>query len=448
MNIPLFSKKNKKKRLTYAHVTKMLYFCARILVEKEKADMGSTFTEMTCVGLVAAIVVAGLFGALWLLLVPSSPLRTKRGEKTARKYRTVSLLIVLASALVSVGHLCLLLQSGFRYAPAGMLNPIGMLIAISQAYLFTFACLLLYSDTKVTSRRVLHFALPVLLLYAAYLVCCLVDGDQPVYTTSQWLNALPDSPALICRTLIISCYIVLLILFVRIFYVERRQYRRALTLVADSRASHIDLQWVNVIFYLGLGVGIAALAMFFYTSPWAEIIFDTTVILCYIVIPVLYPHYSETLQYARLMSRDHEVDDADIISDMEQLVTEMQTPDTQSLYGRLCLHIEHDKPYINPACNADTLARTLGTNRTYLSEAVRKATDGSVNSFINAARINEAKQMLLTTDDKLDFIALQCGFASQRSFFRIFHDLTGTTPREYRLSTQQQDTEKQKTVSN
>ena len=398
--------------------------------------MGSTFTEMACVGLVAAIVAASLFGALWLLLVPSSPLRIRRGEETAKKYRTVSLLIVVASALVSVGHLALLLQSGFRYNPAGMLDPISMLIALTQAFLFTSACLLLYSDTKVTFGRVMRYALPVVLLYVAYIVCRLIGSDVQVFTPAEWMKALPATPALVCRTLVVLCYAVLLFLFAHLFYTERRRYNRALTLVADSRAAHLDLRWVNVIFYLGLGVGVAALVMFFYTNPWVEIVFDTAVILCYIVIPVLYPHYSATLQYARLMSRDHEVDDADAISDMEQLVTEMQAPDTQSLYGRLCQYIEHDKPYIDPACNADTLAHSLGTNRTYLSEAVRKATNGSVNNFINTARIDEAKRLLATTADKLDFIALQCGFASPRSFFRIFHDLTGTTPSEYRNSVQ------------
>lgn len=56
----------------------------------------------------------------------------------------------------------------------------------------------------------------------------------------------------------------------------------------------------------------------------------------------------------------------------------------------------------------------------------------TVNKFITELRINQAKELLKTTDMTVSHISLMCGFSNINYFPTIFKKHTGKTPREYR----------------
>ena len=49
-------------------------------------------------------------------------------------------------------------------------------------------------------------------------------------------------------------------------------------------------------------------------------------------------------------------------------------------------------------------------------------------------RVDAASNLLKNTDMSLVDIAFECGFGSERNFYRSFKEFTGLTPKEYRLS--------------
>ena len=54
------------------------------------------------------------------------------------------------------------------------------------------------------------------------------------------------------------------------------------------------------------------------------------------------------------------------------------------------------------------------------------------NDFVNGFRISFAKKMLAEQNDsKLNEVALQAGFNSYSTFFRVFKDHTGISPSEF-----------------
>ena len=104
----------------------------------------------------------------------------------------------------------------------------------------------------------------------------------------------------------------------------------------------------------------------------------------------------------------------------------------QQLYNRLCPIMEDPAVFTDPDANHETLARLLGTNRTYLADALHECADTTPADFINRYRIRYAAQLLATTDDPVSLVAELCGIPNRSTFSRLFRDRYSMTPTEYR----------------
>ena len=52
--------------------------------------------------------------------------------------------------------------------------------------------------------------------------------------------------------------------------------------------------------------------------------------------------------------------------------------------------------------------------------------------YLNRFRIRTAAGMIMESDDSIHMIAEKCGFSSDSYFGKMFRELMGMTPREYR----------------
>ena len=52
--------------------------------------------------------------------------------------------------------------------------------------------------------------------------------------------------------------------------------------------------------------------------------------------------------------------------------------------------------------------------------------------YLTLLRIAKAKDLLTSTNEKIDDIAIECGFNNRNSFIRSFKQAVGTTPGQYR----------------
>ena len=105
----------------------------------------------------------------------------------------------------------------------------------------------------------------------------------------------------------------------------------------------------------------------------------------------------------------------------------------EQLFNRLCqLMNSPEHIYTDPDLDRCKLARLLGTNEHYVSDAVSACTQGgSTIDFINGYRLRYAVNLLTTTNDSIALIAELSGF-SRRSFYRVFDEAYSTSPSEYR----------------
>jgi AraC-like DNA-binding protein len=68
----------------------------------------------------------------------------------------------------------------------------------------------------------------------------------------------------------------------------------------------------------------------------------------------------------------------------------------------------------------------------YLSRLFRRVTGQSIVDYINARRIEAARQLLEQTDLGINDVAEQTGFATAAHFRRVFRDVLGASPQQYR----------------
>jgi LacI family transcriptional regulator len=79
------------------------------------------------------------------------------------------------------------------------------------------------------------------------------------------------------------------------------------------------------------------------------------------------------------------------------------------------------------------IARAAGLSRRPLEKRFRRLLSVAPHEEINRLRVGRAKELLTSTNLKLEQIAELCGFGDARHQCAIFKSLTRLTPREYRL---------------
>jgi transcriptional regulator GlxA family with amidase domain len=87
--------------------------------------------------------------------------------------------------------------------------------------------------------------------------------------------------------------------------------------------------------------------------------------------------------------------------------------------------------YADPNPVAMMAAEAGLTERSFLRR-FKKATGQSPLEYVQTMRIEEAKQLLETTDMAFDAIAAEVGYSEPSAFRHLFRKLVGTTPSAYR----------------
>lgn len=80
------------------------------------------------------------------------------------------------------------------------------------------------------------------------------------------------------------------------------------------------------------------------------------------------------------------------------------------------------------------VATAIGYNEKYLSRAINEAAGFGFSTLLSTLRLEAAKYLLKNSQRTIVDIAIECGFGSERNFYRSFKELTGYTPNEYRSS--------------
>lgn len=99
--------------------------------------------------------------------------------------------------------------------------------------------------------------------------------------------------------------------------------------------------------------------------------------------------------------------------------------------------IEVAEEYIQNNFNKDLcmamVANHISLNYSYFSYLFKEQTGLSFVDYIKRLRIEKAKELLLKSDDKIYEVAAKVGYHNPKHFGRVFREVTGVSPAEYRI---------------
>ena len=101
--------------------------------------------------------------------------------------------------------------------------------------------------------------------------------------------------------------------------------------------------------------------------------------------------------------------------------------------GRLYLQIRDyiEENYSDAALNVNAISEHFDRPAPFVSRYFKEMSGTNLTQYIHKMRLEHVKEKLLQ-GEKLESIAVTCGFGSLRSFLRIFKQYEGVTPSQYR----------------
>ena len=118
------------------------------------------------------------------------------------------------------------------------------------------------------------------------------------------------------------------------------------------------------------------------------------------------------------------------------------TAETDELFHKITTALREQLLFTNPHLTIQDLANAVGSNRTYVSACINRRSNFTFSQLVAQYRVEYAKTILLDPQYTSDHEALTqamalSGFASDPTFYRVFKDLTGLTPLQFRQQNRQ-----------
>lgn len=121
-----------------------------------------------------------------------------------------------------------------------------------------------------------------------------------------------------------------------------------------------------------------------------------------------------------------------VVDSVDHLADEIDTTEDASLPRAVASARSLLAATWNENLSAAELARQTGLTVPRLSRLFNRHLGCSIPAFRNRLRIKHAAQLLTDTDKSVTSIAFDCGFSSLTHFNRIFADIEGASPSQYR----------------
>ena len=341
----------------------------------------------------------------------------------------ISWLIYLGIYTGVYGHFSNELFTQFPLLSAGFIS----LLLLHGPFLYFYIYLLVTNSGKFTGKNLLHFT-PFFLFNFYLLVVSFFPSVSERISLSHVANE-HEPP------LLFQLFLILVVLSGPVYFILSTRLFKSLDIRIFnnfSRDENINLDWLRKLVYIFGSVWtllmiVAVIHHVFNLFSW---IFCTDGIsLSLSIFIILIGYYG--LKQKELFS----------FPEKETLILEqkpekyagswLKESEARLYLEKLNRFMEDEKPYLNPDLNLPQLAKEVDIPSHYLSQVINENIGLNFFDFINRQRVEDVKSKMANpqyNNFSILGIAFESGFNSKSAFNRVFKNITGFTPSEYKKS--------------
>jgi AraC-like DNA-binding protein len=296
---------------------------------------------------------------------------------------------------------------------------------------------LLTFQSRIDVKDLKHL-IPAFTMLIATLVTYLFMSKQlrDVYVNDYlYGNGRMENAPLLIKVQLILCYILQIIYFVQIVYsfIKIRSYiLKYSENIANyySNLENMTLEWPKIILYSFVVSSLFTI----YTNFMGRSFFDKWPIMLLFTC-IAYSLFLFILGH--LGNMQNNTIDALEANTILLPTTDLESINQKKIKAQLLNLFEKEKVFKQKDLKITDIVSRLNTNRTYISTFINNEYDCSFSTFVNQFRVEEAKEALLDAENSnlcLEHISVHVGFGSLHTFIRVFKEIEGTTPGNFRES--------------
>lgn len=112
---------------------------------------------------------------------------------------------------------------------------------------------------------------------------------------------------------------------------------------------------------------------------------------------------------------------------------EMRPERDETRYQALTYQVlKYVSEHFQQPITVESTAKELCVSKNYLSRIFSQKLHMTFHQYLHFMRVEMARDLLRNTDKSIITILYECGYESPRTFNRVFQEICGMTPREYR----------------
>ena len=314
-------------------------------------------------------------------------------------------------------------------------DPIYMFTSLSVYPLYYWYIRLL--SVEPTYRRVnLLMLLPgFLLAVASFVIYQLMSGEERITYISNFLFKSEQINSLsvlmqIQRTIYLISRIVFVVQVLVLLFNGRRLIIRYQKNIANfySNLENRSILWVKYMLY---SIVVTSLMSISFNILGRSFFLDVPFLL---LIPSLL--FSVLLFFIGFQGymQNHTVYDLQL-DELQSETVVVKKVNSDRLKEKLIELFLREEVYKNSDLKITQVSEMLSTNRTYISKLINTEFSCTFSEFVNRYRVEEAKRLLCEETSKsysLDYISEKSGFGSMVNFMRVFREIEGKTPGNFR----------------
>ncbi len=351
-------------------------------------------------------------------------------------------IFMFSATLIFIGHLY------FYHIPSQYFyfEPVYTFSSLSLYPLYLLYVNLLSTQPKVRVSDIKWF-IPAIVLTLTDIIFKIMLSEPQIdtYNESVFSGQLRDNSSTLIKLTFYNFKVSRLVFTIQLFFTVFRSIR--LVKIHNetihnyfSKPDELDIAWIK---HVNISMLLISVAGIIFNSIGKSaflqnetLLIVPSILFSSIVFLIGFSGFRQNTSYLTLSKEIEEKECFENEIEIDQTVNEFSIdPQTAVIKSKLETLFSEKKVYLQPDLKIWDVCDEIQTNRSYLSGAIKKAYDKNFCQLVNTYRIEEAKKLILQKQAEnysLDAIAYECGFGSLNSFMRIFKELEGITPGQYR----------------